>query len=79
MSFKLIIVVIALAVLAVALGKRPTWRELDNYSFEQYLQDFHMNIPDATEFGMRKVLFMSELARVKAHNAKNLSWKEGIF
>ena len=75
---KFIIVIVAVAILAVAFAKRPSWRELDNYSFEQYLQDFNMKMsPDSTEFGTRKVIFMSELARVKSHNAKNLSWKEG--
>lgn len=58
---------------------KPSWRELDNYSFSQYVVDFAMDIVEGSaEWSQRKSLFDAELLRVKSHNAKNLSWKEGV-
>ena len=51
--------------------------DLTNYTFDNYLADFKLNFP-ASELESRRATFMSELARVRAHNAKNLSWKEEI-
>jgi hypothetical protein len=80
MTAKVILLFVALTILAVAFAKRPSWHELDNYTFETFVQDFNLKLsPDSSEFSTRKVLFLAELARVKAHNARNLSWKEGEY
>jgi len=50
---------------------------LDNYTFEQYLKDYGLNFHES-ELPARKATFIAEVARVKAHNAKNLGWKEEI-
>jgi len=67
--------IIALCIAAVA--AKPTWKDLGNYTFQQYLKDFNLNFKPS-ELKMREGLFLAELTRVRAHNAKNLSWKEGI-
>jgi hypothetical protein len=48
---------------------------LDSYTFEQYLADFNIKY-HPSEIAGRQKLFDAELARVRAHNAKNASWKE---
>ena len=69
--FKLILVA---TLAAVAFGK-PV--DLDNYTFEKYLEDFNLKY-HPSEVETRRSLFNNELKRVKEHNSKNLSWKEGI-
>lgn len=51
--------------------------DLAKYSFEEYLQDYHLKF-HPSELETRKAMFQAEVARVQAHNAKNLSWKEGV-
>ena len=51
--------------------------DLGNYSFDQYLVDFNLKF-QSSELAARKATFLREVARVQAHNAKNLSWKEEI-
>ena len=51
--------------------------DLTNYTFDQYLQDFNLKF-HPSEIEARRANFLSEVARVRAHNAKNLSWKEEI-
>eukprot|EP01038_Epipyxis_sp_PR26KG_P006727 gene6727-9220_t len=67
---------IVLSIFSAALAK-PTWKDLHDYSFEKFIADFDVKVP-SHEVAMRKELFNNELNRVKEHNAKNLSWKEGI-
>jgi cathepsin L len=50
---------------------------LPSYTFEQFLSDFKPAYAPS-EMVLRKKIFTAELARVLAHNAANLSWKEGI-
>ena len=56
---------------------KPKWNELDEYNFDSYVADFRLTLTPQ-EYDYRKGLFNAELLRVKSHNAKNLSWKEGI-
>jgi len=51
--------------------------DLNNYTFDQYMRDFSLKF-HPSEIESRRATFVSELARVKAHNAKNLSWKENM-
>jgi cathepsin L len=51
--------------------------DVQNYSFEQFVEDFKLKYQPA-ELALRKANFLAELARVKMHNSKNLSWQEGI-
>ncbi len=52
-------------------------RDLDNYSFEEFVKEFNFNY-HPSEIATRRELFNSELNRIKVHNAKNLSWKEDV-
>lgn len=61
----------------VVVASRPTWNDLNNYSFDQFIKDFNFDFKES-EIQLRRSLFHAELARVRAHNEKNLSWKEGI-
>eukprot|EP00598_Pedospumella_elongata_P001157 CAMPEP_0184966694 /NCGR_PEP_ID=MMETSP1098-20130426/302_1 /TAXON_ID=89044 /ORGANISM="Spumella elongata, Strain CCAP 955/1" /LENGTH=370 /DNA_ID=CAMNT_0027488021 /DNA_START=40 /DNA_END=1152 /DNA_ORIENTATION=+ len=67
---------IALVALGASMAAATTV-DLNNYTFDKYLADFKLNFP-AAELESRRATFLSELTRVKAHNAKNLSWKEGM-
>jgi hypothetical protein len=51
--------------------------DLNTYTFEKYLSDFGLKF-HPSELDARRATFSTELARVKAHNAKNLSWKESM-
>jgi len=69
----LICVAIALA------AAKPSWRELKNYSFDQFVSDFHLQYKQgSTDYFQRKAIFDAELARVVAHNAQNATWKENV-
>jgi cathepsin L len=66
--------------LSVALvAAKPSWRELQGYTFEKFVSDFHIDVKAGTpEYSDRKAIFNAELARVTAHNSANASWKESV-
>jgi len=61
----------------MASAARVTHKDLDNYTFDRFVSDFGLKY-EPSEIEHRRALFLEELARVKAHNFQNLSWKEGI-
>lgn len=63
--------------LLTAVAAKTTWNQLDNYTFEQFTKEFGLKY-ESSELASRRSLFTAELARVRTHNAKNLSWKEGV-
>jgi cathepsin L len=67
LSFLLVVSV------AVATGTR----NLETYSFEQFLKEYKLSYPES-EIAQRRELFNSELARVKILNSKNVGWQESI-
>ena len=72
-DFKMLSKICALSALAIA-SARTTWKDLETYNFEQFMAEFHLKYT-SSELESRRSLFIRELARVRAHNAKNLSWK----
>eukprot|EP01033_Poteriospumella_lacustris_P013369 gene13369-9573_t len=64
-----------LLVASVALAART--RNLETYSFEQFVKDYKLSYPES-EIANRRQIFNAELARVKVHNAKNAGWQETI-
>ena len=68
---------VVIASLLAVVAAKTSWKELDGYSFEKFVSEFGLKY-NASELETRRALFTAELARVKAHNAKNLSWKEGV-
>lgn len=74
-SFKTLCIAVTIA----AVAARTTWKQLDNYDFHDYIKEFgHKWEKGSPEFLKRQIIFTEELARVRAHNAKKLSWKEGV-
>lgn len=65
-----------LALAAVAAG-RTTWKDLEGYTFDKFVAEFGLKY-EPQEYEARRAVFLAELARIKVHNAKNLSWKEGV-
>jgi len=68
---------ICIASLLAIVAAKTTWKELQGYTFEKFVDEFGLKY-DSTEVENRRALFNTELARVRAHNTKNLSWKEGV-
>jgi cathepsin L len=65
-----------LALVAVAANAAQDL-QYENYTFEKFLEEFGLKY-HPSEMATRRTLFENELQRVRAHNAKNASWKEGI-
>jgi len=76
MELKAFLLFVA-AALATA---RPTWRDLHNYTFENFVADFKLKYQTGTaEWESRRGVFLKELARVVAHNANSkTTWKENV-
>ena len=68
---------LACAIVGVAQSVRPKWKDLDSYKFERFLVDFDLNFPES-EMTHRRKVFEQELERVKNHNSKDFSWKQGV-
>ena len=67
------------ALIAAVSQARPQLKELQNYTFEQFVQDYKLNLhQDTEEYAVRRQNFEMELARIVAHNNSNNSWKENI-
>ena len=47
----------------VVVAARPSWNELHNYSFEQFVKDFKYDYKES-EIDMRRSLFLSELGNI---------------
>lgn len=73
--FRSFLVALSLALVTA----KPSWRDLKNYSFEQFVADYHQDLTAGTsEYATRKAIFDAELKRVVAHNEGGASWKEGV-
>ena len=72
-----ILSILSLTVMFIT-ANRPRWNELDGYNFDQYVTDFNIKTHGSMDYESRKDIFVSELNRVRLHNAKGLTWKEGI-
>lgn len=71
-----------LIILAASAGLsqgRPQWSDLGAYNFESFVSDFrHPWTAGSNEFVERKAIFDEEIRRVREHNSRNATWKEGI-
>jgi len=75
--------VIALGLLAlivvVVQAYPPKWHQLQDYTFEQYIQDFQKSYATAAETAKRQQLFEVRMKEIAAHNSNPVStWKMGI-
>jgi len=76
MELKAFLVILA-AAFATA---KPTWRDLHNYTFEKFVEDFQLKIQaGSAEWNTRKQTFLQELTRVVRHNSNSqATWKESV-
>jgi len=57
----------------------PAWNQLQGYSFSAFVRDFAKPYKiGSEEYAARQKIFLGELQRVQEHNARGLSWREGI-
>lgn len=71
--------VAVLALLAIVVAARPKWHQLEGYSFEQYIHDFHKtHVKGTDEYAKREALFNKKLSEVTAFNKAGRSYKKGI-
>lgn len=58
--------------------KKTEWFQLENYSFEKYIQEYNKNY-SSTEYIFRKNIFEHRLKNIIQHNLNlNNSWKKGV-
>ncbi len=70
-------ILVLLAAFFAITAARPSLEQLDTYTFEQYVKEYNLSFKE-DELPQRRALFQSEIQRIKAHNARNSSWKEGV-
>ena len=67
------------AVIATLAQAKLHWSELSNYTFTQFLHDYHIDLKSGSEeYALHEALFTQELQRVITHNHSDASWKENI-
>ncbi len=71
MRFLLVALIAALAFAAAATLKVPDYT---GYTYESFLNEYRGGLQGATPCPMRKAIFESNLAMIKAHNAEKHSW-----
>lgn len=67
-------------VLVVAVLARPKWHQLDEYSFDKFVEDFGRRYQAGTdEYIMREKIFNEKLVSIRAHNKDSTkTWKRGV-
>ena len=64
---------------AAIVAAKPSWRELDGYTFDKFVSEHRLSYKAGTsEYATHKAIFDKELSRVVAHNKRNASWKENV-
>jgi len=63
--------------IAASLALASGARDLENYSFDQFLEEYKLSY-HPSEIAARRNIFNAELNRVKTHNAKKAGWEEDI-
>jgi hypothetical protein len=56
---------------------QTSWKQLDNYNFKQYTQEFGKRYDDA-EYNERETIFLSRLEKIRLHNRGDATWKLGV-
>mgnify|MGYP000029130736 CR=1 FL=1 len=59
-------------------ARRPTWEQLDDYSFKRYQLDFGKYYDTPEEATRRSKIFYDNLEAIQAHNEAGHSWKKGV-
>eukprot|EP01103_Thecamoeba_quadrilineata_P017904 TRINITY_DN6554_c0_g1_i1.p1 TRINITY_DN6554_c0_g1~~TRINITY_DN6554_c0_g1_i1.p1 ORF type:complete len:379 (+),score=61.64 TRINITY_DN6554_c0_g1_i1:60-1196(+) len=70
---------LAFVALSYASLGRTRWHQLDNYDFQDYVQEYRRNYPTPAEELFRKEVFEARLNVIRKHNADpSFSWKRGV-
>ena len=74
------LIFLALTFAFLAHARKPSWFQLDNYTFEQYVTDFRKGYTaGSSEYAARKAVFEAKLEDIRKHNANpNNSYKRGV-
>jgi len=69
---------VALCFIAICFAERTRWFQLESYSFEKYVQEYHKKY-SPQEYAKRKGIFEARLDGIRRHNADmTKTWKRGI-
>eukprot|EP01121_Diplochlamys_sp_Union-15-3_P012919 TRINITY_DN3940_c0_g1_i1.p1 TRINITY_DN3940_c0_g1~~TRINITY_DN3940_c0_g1_i1.p1 ORF type:complete len:371 (-),score=93.62 TRINITY_DN3940_c0_g1_i1:19-1131(-) len=72
------IILLFLLFCVIVSAKKTRWFELDNYTFEDYVNEFGKKY-SAEEYNRRQNIFEANLASIKRHNADpTKTWKNGV-
>jgi len=68
------------ALVAALVQAKPELSDLENYTFEQFVQDHSLetSFRGHVDYAERQAIFEAELKRVVAHNKTNATWKETV-
>jgi len=72
---KLVLFVLFFAAVASAYTR---WHQLKDYTFEQYMTEYNKVYSSESELAQRREVFNSALEKIKIHNSRDASWKEGV-
>jgi len=79
MALKAMKLMVLAAIGVVAVQGRTLWHQLDEYTFEQYVEEYDKDYAVGKEWTWREARFNDELARLREHNKdETKTWKEGI-
>jgi cathepsin L len=77
MKVRFVLCVLALS-LAIACAKKTQWFELENYTFEDYIQEHGKRYATPEEYKFREEIFIERMKMIMKHNSQDLSWKLGV-
>ena len=64
---------------AALAAAKPSWRELEGYTFDKFLSEFNLDYKVGTkEYSLRKDIFDTEVSRVVSNNARKGTWRENV-
>lgn len=66
-------------ILAIGVSNAKTlWHQLEDYTFEDYVQEYEKNYATEKEFNYRKGLFEKKLKEIFEHNTSPSTYKKGV-
>jgi cathepsin L len=72
------LLLVVLALFALAQARHTRWHELDGYTFERYVQEYH-KIYTKSEYALREQIFYEKLDVIQKHNADaSQTYKKGV-
>eukprot|EP01130_Rhizamoeba_saxonica_P019074 TRINITY_DN9784_c0_g1_i1.p1 TRINITY_DN9784_c0_g1~~TRINITY_DN9784_c0_g1_i1.p1 ORF type:complete len:366 (+),score=91.99 TRINITY_DN9784_c0_g1_i1:34-1131(+) len=70
---------LAIVALLISLSVATKWYQINqNYGFSSYKQEFGKAYESDFEHAQRKIVFESNMRKIREHNAKDTTWKLGV-